>query len=415
MRYDYGIDCVISGMGIVSPIGNDCATVRNSLKNGCGGISRSHFTLNEKVISCNAGRVKNIPIENYIEKKKLRYIPCSVQYAIVAAHEALNDAELNDHGVGEGISDIAVVLGSAFCSLEDPCFFYRDALKDGYRYVNPSLFPNIMPSTSASLLSIYLSLKGGIQTMVAGNVSGLDAIDAAIQMIQSQNNHIVLAGGVDALSTELIACLMNSNPAMDCSGSDIQAPYSRERKGFYPAEGAVFFVMESAAHALKRGAKPRAHLSRISRSVPGTTGDRMSSAACMREVMRSALTSKDGGNKNVNYILSAANGSVKEDALEAQAIHQLATHGISPPVTAIKSYTGEMFGAGACMQMAGALLDMEQSVLTPVHGLATVAPDLPPLPLVTSRVEADIETVLVHATDIQNGSSAITLKRYREK
>lgn len=245
---------VITGMGALTPIGNDVQTTFNNALNGVNGIDTitriDTSDMNVKV----AGELKDFNVEDYIDKKEARRMDRFTQYAVVAANEALKDSKLQ---IDDDNSDrVGVWIGSGIGGMETFELAHTAMTEKGPRRVSPFFVPMLIPDMAAGQVSIALGAKGPNGCTVTACATGTNSIGDAMRIIQYGDADVMFAGGAEAPITRMSLAGFSANKALSTNDDPHTAcrPFQEGRDGFIMGEGAGVVVLEELEHALARGA-----------------------------------------------------------------------------------------------------------------------------------------------------------------
>lgn len=406
---------VITGMGAVTPLGNDVSSFWEGLAAGKSGISvlDAFDTSNHKTKI--AGRVRGFDPAAVIGKKEARRMDQYCQFAVAAAKQALDDAALHQEGTaGERIG---VCIGTGVGGIQTMLDNYRTLLERGPDRVSPTLVPMMIANMAAAQVSIQYGLKGPVLAPVTACATGNNAIGEAYRIIQRGAADAVVAGGAEATLTDLAFAGFNSAGAMSMRNDEPERasrPFDAERDGFVAAEGAGVLVLESLEHALRRGANIYAEivgygLSSDAYHMVATEPDGDGAYRAMREALNDAEV-KPG---EVDIISAHATGTPLGDLSETRAIKRLfgeAAYRI--PVSAIKSMTGHALGAAGGLEAVALVMTLREGLAPPTINLDAPDPecDLDYVPHRARR--GDYRIGLSNSFGFGGHNAVIVLRRY---
>ena len=311
---------VITGMGVVTPIGNDIETFWAAIKagkSGLGPVTRFDVSNMDSKI---AAEVKNFEPTLYMEKKEARKMALFTQFAVAAAVQAWNDAGLeNGH---DGPDRIAVMMGNGVGGIEIFEESYRKLLESGPSRMLPMTVPMMIMNEAAGNVAMRLGLKGPAITAATACASGSDAIGMAMDMIRAGRADVVIAGGTEgAISAFAMGgfCMLKAlSTAYNDTPEKASRPFDKDRDGFVIGEGAGIMILESEEHAKKRGA-------RIHAEVAGY------GASCDGYHLTSPDPSGDGGARAIK--LALADAGVKPEDVAYYNAHGTSTQINDPTET----------------------------------------------------------------------------------
>lgn len=339
---------VITGLGAVTPIGNDVKSFWEGIKAGKCGIDKvTHFDASELKTQI-AGEVKDFDPTVCIEKKDARKMDRYTQFAVVAATEAVKDSGLDMEK--EDPWRVGVITGSGIGGIDTLVEQHNALLNKGPGRVSPFFIPMMIGNMGAAQIAIKFNARGINENVVTACASSTNAIGDALRHIQYGHNDVIIAGGAEAAVNELAFAGFCSMKAMSTRNDDPQTasrPFDAERDGFVLSEGAGFVVLEELEHAKKRGAHIYCELVgygatddayHITSPIPGGEGG----AKAME------LAIQDAGIKpeEVTYINAHGTSTKYNDSFETQAIKSvLGEAAKNVAVSSTKSMTGHLLGA----------------------------------------------------------------------
>jgi 3-oxoacyl-(acyl-carrier-protein) synthase len=299
---------------------------------------------------------------------------------------------------------VGVFTGTNFAGLENYVNLFVDGLTYGTGFVNPSQGPQTGLNAPSSQLAIHMGAEGPNVTLCSGATSGLEALSYAAEFIRERRMAFGLVGGVETLSYfSAHALASHSNPA-----GESPKPFDRDRKGPVLAEAGVVFVVEDLIRARARGARVLAEL--------GGAGHAFEPEATRRDLERASVRAIEEGLRDesveateVEAVFASANGHQVGDASEAIVLHQ--TFGDRIPVYAVKGSVGECFAAGSALQVAAALLSLNEGVVPATQGFETPDPELPPLRVTREPIVLKPKRVMVHSLDPHGYAATLLLNQ----
>jgi 3-oxoacyl-[acyl-carrier-protein] synthase II len=411
-------DPVITGIGAITPLGNDAPTTWRRLVAGESGVGPiTHFDASALPTRI-AGEVKDFDAEALLGTKRFRRSARFSQLAIAAAREAFADAGLQPGAGIEMLADherVGVVVNTAVTGIPETQVNVEGLASDGLRGVSPYYVPSMIPNMPACEVAIDLGLHGPVTASALACASGNAALLEARRLIQSGEADVVVAGGTDAgISPVMFAGLSNMG-ALSANNDDPQGasrPFSADRDGFVYGEGAVIFVIESAEHARNRGAHTYATLAggalttdAFHISHPDPTGRQP------RQAMRLALERTGTQPSEVDYICAHGTATRINDAVETSAIRDV--YGAAADnllLSSPKSMVGHMIGAAGALAAMVSVLAMRDGIVPPTINLENPDPacDLDYVPLVAR--EATVRTAVVNAFGFGGQNCVVVLK-----
>ena len=359
---------VITGIGVVTPIGTGKDKFWDALAKGENGIDRVTKFDPTPFKSQIAGEVKDFDPLQFMSPRDARRFPNFIKYALASALMALEDAGIDLSKVDR--SRAGVIVGSGIGGIEVMEEQHSVLLERGPRRVSPFFVPFEIINMAAGQIAIQLKLKGPNFAVVTACATSNHAIGEAFRLIQHGDADLILAGGSEAALTPLSFAGFCSMKAISTRNDDpkhASRPFDRERDGFVMAEGAGVLVLESLSHALKRNAKIYAELIGYGMSCdafdmvhPDDEGE--GAALSMLNAIRDAGISP----QEVEYINAHGTSTPIGDPIETKAIKRVfGDYAYSLPVSSTKSMTGHMLGAAGAVELAACLLAIERGIIPP--------------------------------------------------
>ena len=355
---------VVTGIGAVTPLGNDAATTWENVlagKSGIGPLTR----LNPDDYSAKvAAEVKDFDIEKYAEKKEARKMDRFTHYALAASLMAVEDANLK---IDESNANrVGVWIGSGIGGMETFENQFEIFQKRGYRRVSPFFVPMIIPDMATGQVSIYLGAKGVNSCTVTACATGTNSIGDAFKVIQRGDADAMIAGGAEAPITQMSVAGFCANTALTTNPDPETAsrPFDLNRDGFVIGEGAGIVVLEELEHALKRGAHIYAEIVGY-----GSTGDAHHITAPApggeggARAMKIAI--EDGGlvPEDFDYINAHGTSTPYNDKYETMAIKEVfGDHAYKLGISSTKSMTGHLLGAAGGVEAIFSVLAIQDGI-----------------------------------------------------
>ncbi|PYI51883.1 beta-ketoacyl-ACP synthase II [Paenibacillus flagellatus] len=406
---------VITGMGVVSPIGQSVATFWEALTAGRSGVSAVDTFDVSGYKTRIGGVVRNFDAESTIGGKEVRRMDRYTQFAVAAAKQALDDAALDPDSADR--DRIGVYIGSGIGGIHTLLDNYRTLLSRGPGRVSPTVVPMMIANMAAAQVSILYGLKGPLLAPVTACATGNNAIGEAFKLIQRGGADAVVAGGSEATIADLAFAGFGNATAMSTRNDEPERasrPFDAERDGFVAAEGAGVVVLESLEHALRRGARIRAEIAGY-----GASADAYHMVATDPEgdgayrAMREALADAGLPPESVDAINAHATGTKLGDVSETKAIKRLlGARAYDVPISANKSVTGHTLGAAGGIEAVALVKTIEDGIVPPTINLEFPDPECD-LDYVPGRARrADVRVGLSNAFGFGGHNAVIVLKRY---
>ncbi len=395
---------VVTGMGVVSSIGNNKAEVTEALREGRSGIERNEEQIEMGFRSQVAGTV-NLDIEAHIDRKLRRFMGDGAAYNYLALQEAIEDAGLDGDDISNERSGL--VMGSGGTSTRDMTNAYQIAKDRGVKRIGPFMVPRVMSNTNSATLAVPFKIKGVSYTMSSACSTSAHCIGHAAELIQLGKQDLVFAGGGEELSWTA-SMTFDAMPALSSRYNDEPArasrPFDRNRDGFVISGGGGVLVMEELEHARARGAKIYAELVGYGATSDGYDMVQPSGEGAVR-CMRVALQSI--GNVPVDYINTHGTSTPIGDTAELKAIKEVFGADL-PKIASTKSLTGHALGAAGVNEAIYSLLMMQGGFLAASANIDEVDPEGEGMPILIER-EDDVQLNCVLSNSFGFGGTNATL------
>lgn len=358
---------VVTGIGLLSPLGDELGAVHEALLGGQSGIGPIELFDPSLLSTKVGGEIRPFDPERYLGERNLRPLDRTSRLLISAVTRALEHADWSPEA--RGGRELSLVVGTTYCSMHTIAEFDRRGLKLGPNYVSPFDFANSVINAAAGQAAIWHGLTGVNSTLGGGETSGLQAIAYAADLIRTGQSDVVLAGGVEELCFESALAYSRAGRLGGLGG--VSVPFDRRRTGFVPAEGAGVLVLEAAEVAASRGAKV---LARIAGSGAAFAPDRSEDlAGALARAIAAAFAESGTSRADLCCVGSGASGARDLDRFEAAGIArglENGSHGEEVvPVAAIKSMLGEALGASGVFQVMSLIASLADGRLPGVAGL----------------------------------------------
>lgn len=405
---------VVTGLGTVSPVGNDVETSWENIlagKSGVGPLTRlDPDNYSAKV----AAEVKDFDIENYIERKEARKMDRFTHYALVSAQMAVKDAELE---INESNAErIGVWIGSGIGGMETLENQFEIFQKRGYRRVSPFFVPMMIPDMATGQVSIYLGAKGVNSCTVTACATGTNSIGDAFKVIQRGDADAMIAGGAESPITQMSVAGFCANTALSTNPDPNTAsrPFDLNRDGFVIGEGAGVIVLEELEHALNRGAKIYAEIVGY-----GSTGDahHITAPAPGGEggvrAMKIALEDAGLAPEDIDYINAHGTSTPYNDKYETMAVKEVfGDHAYKLAISSTKSMTGHLLGAAGGVEAIFCVLAIKDGILPPTINYETPDPDCDLDYVANESRKKEINAVISNSLGFGGHNATIAFKKY---
>ncbi|MFV1442927.1 beta-ketoacyl-ACP synthase I [Phaeobacter sp. JH20_36] len=404
---------VVTGLGIVSSIGNNAEEVLASLKAGKSGIEASPEMVEHGFRSQIAGTLK-LNVADHVDKRTLRFMGAGAAYAHIAMSQAIADAGLSEEQVVN--ERTGLVAGSGGPSTSAMLAAHQTVLKTGAtKRIGPFAVPKCMSSTISANLATAFKIKGINYSITSACSTSLHCIGNAAEQIMMGKQDVMFAGGGEELDWTL-SCLFDAMGAMSSKYNDTPEKASRafdqDRDGFVISGGGGIVVLEDLDHALARGAKIYAEVTGFAATSDGHDMVAPSGEGGER-AMRLALQSLPDGRK-VDYINAHGTSTPVGDVGEIEAARRVFGAGNVPPISSTKSMTGHAQGAAGALEAIFCLLMLDNDFITPSINVDTLAEGIEPGEVATQLVEnAGLDSVMTNSFGFGGTNGSMVLSKYK--
>ncbi len=406
---------VITGLGAVTPLGNDVQSTWSGILEGKTGIGPLTRLNADDYPAKVAAELKDFNIEQYVERKEARKMDRFTHYAVAASMMAVKDAnlEIND----ENAHRVGVWIGSGIGGMETFENQYETFQKRGYRRVSPFFVPMIIPDMATGQVSIMLGAKGVNSCTVTACATGTNSIGDAFKVIQRGDADVMISGGAEAPITKMSVAGFCANTALSTNTDPEKAsrPFDANRDGFVMGEGAGVVVLEELEHALKRGATIYAEVTGY-----GSTGDayHITAPAPAGEggarAMKMAL--EDGGVRpeELDYINAHGTSTPYNDKYETMAVKEVfGEHAYKLAMSSTKSMTGHLLGAAGGVEAIFTVLAMKDSMLPPTINLDTPDPDCDLDYVANEARKREVNVAMSNSLGFGGHNATLVFKKYK--
>lgn len=369
---------VVTGLGTISPVGNDPETAWQHILSGQSGVGPiTHYDASEYKTRF-AAEVKDFDPTTLFGSREARRMDRFAQFAVAACMQAVENAhlEIND----DNRDQIGIIIGSGIGGLgtlfeQMQVFFER-----GPSRVSPFLVPMMLPDTAAGMVAIYLGLRGPNMAVVTACATGTNAVGEAAELIRRGQANAILAGGSEAVIVPIAMAGLSVMTALSTRNEEPQRasrPFDLHRDGFVMGEGSAILLLESEEHALARGATILAEVTGYGAtndayhiSAPAENG--AGAAICMRNALRNAHLNLD----DIHYINAHGTSTPLNDKSETAAIKTVfGEHAYNIPISSTKSMTGHLLGASGALEALICTLAIRDQVMPPTINYETPDPE----------------------------------------
>jgi 3-oxoacyl-[acyl-carrier-protein] synthase II len=407
---------VITGYGVVSPIGIGIDDFWNSLVSGKSGITKVSSFDASQFSSQICAEVKDFEPEKYIDRKKIRKMDRFSQLAFAAAKMAMENAKLDMEK--EDTFRVGVIVGSGIGGLSTVAAEHRVLLEKGPRRVSPFMIPMLITNIAAGEIAIAYNMQGPNYSLSSACATSNHTVGDALRLIRYGDADVIIAGGSEAAVTPLGLAGFCSAKALSTRNDDPEhasRPFDKERDGFVMGEGAGIVILEALQHALSRGATIRAELIGYGATddayhVTAPSPDGQSAARAMSNALA------DGGVKpeEVDYINAHGTSTPLNDKTETLAIKKVfGDYAYKIPISSNKSMIGHLLGAAGVVELIATILSIEREMIPPTINYEFPDPECD-LDYVPNKARPKkINVALSNSLGFGGHNATLVVKKYR--
>lgn len=406
---------VITGLGMVSPLGIGVEKTWQALVQGKSGVVRITKFDPTGFDTQIAAEVKDFVPENFMEKKEIKRMDIFIQYAMASAMMAMEDAQLPI--TPQNADRVGVVVGAGLGGLTTIEFFHKILMEKGPGRISPFFIPALIVNEAPGQISIRFGAKGPNSSVVTACATGNHNIGDAWRMIQRGDAEAIIAGGVEATITPLAVSGFNAMKALSTRNHEPEKasrPFDKDRDGFVMGEGCGIIILEEMNQALDRGAKIYAEiigygLNGDAYHITAPAPDGEGAARCMAMALKSAGISPE----EVNYINAHGTSTEYNDLYETMAIKAVfKEHAKKLAVSSTKSMTGHLLGGAGGVEAIFTVLTIHRGVIPPTINYDTPDPecDLDYVPNVARM--ADVRVALSNSFGFGGTNAVLIFKKF---
>jgi len=408
---------VITGMGVVCPLGLNISTTWEGLIAGQSGIDYITLCDAEPLATKFAGEVKGFEPTDYINRKDARRMDRFAQLAIAASLQAVEQAGLQINSMNQ--DNIGVIVGSGIGGLTTLFEQTKVLLEKGPDKVSPFLTPMMIVDMAAAQVSITLGVKGPNLCITSACSSGSDAIGAAYELVKHGDLQAVIAGGSEAIINPIGITAFNALKALSTRNDEPQLasrPFDAERDGFIISEGSGLLILENLAHAQKRGANILAEIIAYGASADAyhiTQPDENGGGAA--RAIQVALNKGGITPAEIDYINAHGTSTLLNDKVETMAIKTVfGDDAYNIPISSTKSMLGHLIGAAGAIEAVICIMAIQHGMIPPTINLTHPDPecDLDYVP--NEARQAKVTTVLSNSFGFGGHNSCLVFRQYSE-
>jgi 3-oxoacyl-[acyl-carrier-protein] synthase II len=410
---------VVTGMGLISPVGNSVESGWEAVCNGKSGIGPVTDFDASLLGTRIAGEIRDFNVTDYLTDKEARRYDTFVHYGLAAAHDALSDAGLSPDDGKIDPERVGCAIGSGIggiSAIEKNMLIYRDK---GPRRISPFYIPGAIVNMISGILSIQYGYKGPNVAVVSACTTSTHNIGMAARMIKYGDADVMVAGGAEYATTPTSMAGFVTAKAMSTRNDDPEGasrPWDRDRDGFVLANGAGVMVIEELEHARARGASILAELVGFGMSgdayhMTAPPADGEGAARCMKIALQDARLNPE----DIDYINAHGTSTMLGDRAESDAVKAIfGDHAYRLAVSSTKSMTGHMLGAAGGAEALFSVLSIQHGILPPTINLENPGEgcDLDYVPNVAREQEVDV--VLSNSFGFGGTNGTLVFRRFRD-
>ena len=395
---------VVTGMGIVSCIGNNIGEVLDSLLKTKSGIVFSEDHKKYKFRSQIVGNIKNLDLSEHIHRKQLRFMGDGSAYNYIAMKEAIKDSGLEEKNVSN--DNTGIIMGSGGPSIKNVVLAVDSTREDSPKKMGPCIVPRTMSSTNSATLAVPFKIRGVNYSISSACATSGHCIGNGMELIQSGKQNIVFTGGGEELNwgmSGMFDAMTALSSKYNNTPEKASRPYDKDRDGFIIAGGAGVLVLEELEHAKARGAKIYAELTGYGATSDGFDMVAPSGEGAMRCMKMALKTTKN----KVDYINSHGTSTPVGDITELKAVREVFKESV-PKISSTKSLAGHSLGATSVHEAIYSLIMMKNSFISASININEMDEEAKKYPIVT-KVEKKITLNSIMSNSFGFGGTNATL------
>jgi 3-oxoacyl-[acyl-carrier-protein] synthase II len=407
---------LITGMGVISPVGTGLEKFWEGLVSGRSGIGPITRFNPENLPTRIAGEVKDFDPLDYLDRKEAKRMDRFCQFAVAGTIMALEDALLDLTSID--LDRFAVVLGTGIGGTQTFEEQHQVLLEKGPGRVSPFFVPMMIANMAAGQISIYLGARGPNYTVVSACASATNAIGEAYRLLQRGEADLAVTGGTEASVTPMSLSGFCSMKALSTRNEDptkASRPFDKERDGFVLSEGSGILILETMEHALRRGARIHGEIvgygcSTDAHHITAPAPNGRGAARAMKLALEDAGISPE----DVQYINAHGTSTDLNDKYETMAIKEvLGSYAYRVPISSTKSMTGHLLGAAGAVEAIASLLAINREMIPPTINYEVPDEDCD-LDYVPNQARpCAVDVVLSNSFGFGGHNASIVLKRYQ--
>ena len=401
---------VITGLGLVSPLGDTQSEVLSSLLESKSGI-RYHPPYQEIGLRAHIGGFTRVDLKAHIDKKNLRFMGNAAAYASIAMQQAIEDAGLSDQDVSHPRTGL--IIGSGGTSAENVVATADIMREKGLKRLSPFMVPRTMSSTVSACLTNAFRIKGLCYSISSACATGSHCIGAAMEQIQMGKQDIVFAGGSDEehwTQTAMFDAMGALSTRFNDAPHQASRPYDRDRDGFVVANGAGVVILEEYDRARKRGAKMYGEIIGYGATADGcemVTPSGEGAVRCIELALAMARTS-------IDYINAHGTSTPIGDLVELRAIREIFGDS-NPPISSTKSLSGHSLGAAGAHEAIYCLLMLGNNFIAGSANISEMDPEAVGMNIVENNRTMTLNTVMSNSYGFGGTNACLIFKKISSK
>ena len=407
---------VVTGMGVITPIGNSVEEFWNGIKTEKVGINPIiNFDTTEYKAKLSAD-VKDFDAKKYMDAKSAKRMDRFSQFAVAAAREAAEDAGIDMEK--EDSFRVGISIGSGVGSLMGIEREYDKMLAKGPTRINPLTAPMVLGNMAAANVSIQFGIHGKSIDVVTACATGTNSIGEAFHSVKYGELDVMFAGGVDSSISRFGVATFQALTALTDSNDPLNAsiPFDRRRNGFVTGEGAGVLILEELEHAKKRGAHIYAEIGGY-----GATSDAnhvtspLEDGLCAAKAMQLAIEEADMKPEDIQYINAHGTSTVYNDLFETRAIKRaFGDWAYKVKINSTKSMIGHLFGAGGAVELVTCIKSINEGYIHPTVGLKEDDPECDLDYTKGAGVHMEVRAAISNSLGFGGHNATILVKKYEE-
>ena len=401
-------EVVVTGIGIISSLGNNISEVTNSLKNLKSGISKNIINKELGLRSHVSGSIQNLELKELIDRKLYRFMGDAAAYAYLSTEEAIKDASLNDTELSN--QKTGLIMGSGGASSEDQIDSADILRTKGLKRIGPYRVTKAMGSTVSACLATSFGIKGINYSISSACATSAHCIGSGMEQIQLGKQDIVIAGGGEAEHwgmTSLFDAMGALSTKYNEEPEKASRAYDKDRDGFVIAGGAGSMILEEKQHAIERGAKIYAQLSGYAATSDGA--DMVSPSGeggerCMQ------IAWEMSGNKNIDYINAHGTSTPAGDITELNAIKNVFGDKV-PWISSTKSLSGHSLGAAGVQEAIYGLIMMDEGFIAGSANIENLDEGAEAFPIVRENMSTELQSFLSNSFGFGGTNASLVFEK----